>query len=196
LQLSTGNLCRKHIAEQTDIGKQIDFIIKSGKLIDDQLMTDMVDCWLEEVTTTNTTLILDGFPRTVEQVKRFVEMTNSKYPQLEVQVIRLLISDDVAIDRVVTRYVCSNRACQAVFSAKNDSGLGSKKEMVCDYCGSLLGKRTDDTEQVMHNRLQVYRKHESDMLACLQKAHIPVVEFTGEMPIEDVFNTFVDAVIR
>ena len=45
-QLSTGNLCRKHISEQTSIGKQIDFAIKSGKLISDRLMTDMVDEWL------------------------------------------------------------------------------------------------------------------------------------------------------
>ena len=44
-QLSTGNLCRKHIAEQTEIGKQIDFAIKSGKLVSDSLINAMVHDW-------------------------------------------------------------------------------------------------------------------------------------------------------
>jgi adenylate kinase len=196
LQLSTGNLCRKHIAEQTDIGKQIDFIIKSGKLIDDQLITDMVDCWLEEVVKTGSTLILDGFPRTVDQAQRFIQMTNRKYPELRVQIIRLLISDDAAIDRVVSRFVCSNKACQAVFSAKSDSGLVAKRDLTCDYCGSPLCRRSDDTEIVMRNRLQVYRKHEQDMLNCLLDAQTPIKEFQAEVPIEDMFNSFINAVMR
>ena len=58
-------LCRKHIAEQTEIGKQIDFAIKSGKLISDSLITDMVDDWFHENIEMTDTVILDGFPRTV-----------------------------------------------------------------------------------------------------------------------------------
>lgn len=197
VQLSTGNLCRKHIAEQTDLGKQIDFIIKSGKLINDQLITDMVDCWLNEVVETHTTLILDGFPRTIEQVKLFLQMVHDKYPQLELRFVRLLIADEMAIDRLISRYVCSNRACQAVFSANADSGLGSKESMVCDYCGSVLCKRPDDAEtQVMQTRLQVYRKHEQAMLDYLQEMHMPIEAFEADMPVEDMFNGFVKAMIR
>ena len=48
VQLSTGNLCRKHIAEQTEIGKQIDFALKSGKLVSDSLINAMVHDWFEQ----------------------------------------------------------------------------------------------------------------------------------------------------
>ncbi len=60
-QLSTGNLCRKHIAEQTEIGKLIDLALKSGKLISDELITDMVKDWLFEIIDSVDSVILDGF---------------------------------------------------------------------------------------------------------------------------------------
>ncbi len=68
-QLSTGNLCRYHITEQTELGKQIDLAIKSGKLISDGVIVDMVDKALPETFKQSPIVILDGFPRTVAKHK-------------------------------------------------------------------------------------------------------------------------------
>ena len=60
-QLSTGALCRKHISEGTEIGKQIDFAIKSGKLVSDALIVDMVTLWLKECLSQEKGVILRWF---------------------------------------------------------------------------------------------------------------------------------------
>ena len=74
VQLSTGFLCRKHIAAQTTIGRQIDFFIKSGKLVDDSLIVDMVEEWLAEQIDQQRGVILDGFPRSVVQAQALDEI--------------------------------------------------------------------------------------------------------------------------
>ena len=65
-QISTGDLCRAHIANETEIGKKIDFAIKSGKLVDDGLISQMVFEWFSEQKNGPHTVILDGYPRTVQ----------------------------------------------------------------------------------------------------------------------------------
>ena len=84
-QISTGNLCRHHIANATDIGKQIDVIIKAGKLISDELITNMVFDWLGQQVDKFSPIILDGYPRTVNQaialeafVKEFINLVAKK----------------------------------------------------------------------------------------------------------------------
>lgn len=78
-QLSTGNLCRKHISEDTQIGKEIDFIIKSGKLISDELIASMVDAWLTDVVGKEYSLILDGYPRNFTQAQDLLRLIQDKY---------------------------------------------------------------------------------------------------------------------
>src|SRR5438105_2140053 len=74
VQLSTGNLCRKHIAKQTEIGKEIDFAIKSGKLVSDDLITNMVLEWFQKDFDDSHTVILDGYPRTIMQAQAFTKL--------------------------------------------------------------------------------------------------------------------------
>ncbi len=71
--ISTGNLCRKHIAEQTEIGKQIDFAIKSGKLVSDSLIIAMVKNGCLANADQFDAVILDGFPRTIAQAQALHE---------------------------------------------------------------------------------------------------------------------------
>ena len=69
VQISTGNLCRKHIADKTKIGQEIDFAIKSGKLVSDNLITDMIIDWFKHVGDQVRTVVLDSYPRTVAQAQ-------------------------------------------------------------------------------------------------------------------------------
>ena len=74
LHCQQGHLCRQHISQQTEIGKQIDLIIKSGKLISDALVTSMVDEWLDKQVNNSKGIILDGYPRTEQQVKLLFDL--------------------------------------------------------------------------------------------------------------------------
>jgi adenylate kinase len=192
-QLSTGNLCRKHIAEDTHIGKQIDFTIKSGKLISDELITDMVDEWLGQTIKTEKSLILDGFPRNIIQAKSLFSLIRNKYGSLKVKVVRFLISDDVAVSRICNRYICQNKQCQTVYSGCTQSGLLPKKEMQCDICEMPLGRRDDDSRDTVVNRLKVYRDFEKDMLDCLQ-AKNELIEVDMDRPLNEIFDTFKNTV--
>ena len=75
-QISTGDLCRRHIAKQTEIGKSIDFAIKSGKLVSDGLISQMVFDWFRQENIESDVVILDGYPRTVNQAKDFDELAD------------------------------------------------------------------------------------------------------------------------
>lgn len=187
-QLSTGNLCRKHISEQTSIGKEIDFIIRSGKLISDDLVGNMVDQWLADSMHGDFPLILDGFPRNVVQARNLLKMVEEKYRSLKIKIVRFVISDTVAIDRICSRYICQNHTCQMVYSGDMLSGLGPKKALQCDHCAAPLGRRNDDDRETVQGRLKVYRTFEQEMLECLKQHEC--IEVNVERPLEEVFETF------
>ncbi len=192
LQLSTGDLCRKHISEETPIGKEIDFIFKSGKLVSDELVTSMVDCWLADSVENAEALILDGYPRNIMQARSLLELVKTKYPSLKIKVIRFIVSDKVAIDRVCSRYICQNYTCQAVYSGNIQSGLSPKKALECDHCAGQLGRRTDDEYETIKRRLHTYREFEHEMLSYLSGHELIEVhiEVHVERPLEEVFEFF------
>lgn len=189
-QLSTGNLCRKHIAEQTEIGKQIDFAIKSGKLVSDSLVMNMVGDWLNMQIGNVPAVILDGFPRTIAQAKALDGLLQSKNHPMKLNVIRLCIPDERVIDRLGTRYICSNSECQAIYSLGAQSNLVPRKSMTCDKCGHSLMRRKDDEENAIRERLQIYNKHEQDLLNFYRNSHYRLVELNVEKTLPAVFEDF------
>ncbi len=189
-QLSTGNLCRKHIAEQTEIGKQIDFAIKSGKLVSDSLVTGAVEDWLETSIGGARAVILDGFPRTVAQARSLHELIEKKRDSLKLKVVRLSVSDDTVVARLCNRYICANIECQAVYSLGNGSVLHPKVAMICDQCGCSLIRRKDDNEESVKERLKIYHKHEQDLLNFYIQTNQSIAEFNVERPLHDIFEDF------
>ncbi len=189
VQLSTGNLCRKHIAERTEIGKQIDFAIKSGKLVSDALINAMVHDWFKATFQESDNIILDGYPRTVTQAQELHDYLIKTMPHVNVYVVRFTVSDEIVINRICNRLVCQNKDCQEVYSSSPGSRL-PKKDMVCDVCGSPLGRRNDDEIVAARDRLQTYHKHEQDLMNFYKKSKLPVKEFTAERPLEEVFSDF------
>ncbi len=194
-QLSTGNLCRKHIAEQTEIGKQIDFAIKSGKLVSDSLVTGAVEEWLEGSIDDAAAVILDGFPRTVAQAKSLEELLKKKEDSLRLKVVRLFVSDDIVIARLCNRYICSNIECQAVYSLGEGSKLLPKVSMICDHCGHSLIRRKDDNEESVKERLKIYHKHEQDLLNFYADMNHHIAELNVERPLQDLFEDFKKTVV-
>lgn len=190
VKLSTGNLCRKHIEGQSEIGKQIDFAIKSGKLISDALITDMVTQWLGEETQEAHSIILDGFPRTVAQAEGLEKFFSNSKIAFKLIVVRFFVSDETVMSRLNSRYICSNPECQIAYSALKDSHLESKNFMMCDDCLSPLTKRNDDNYDAIKERLMVYHQHENVLLHFYEKQNRFIKEVNVEKPVNQIFDDF------
>jgi adenylate kinase len=186
VQLSTGNLCRKHIAERTEIGTQIDNAIKEGKLISDSLIISMVDGWL--TTQRAEYVILDGYPRTVTQARALRKLMSDKFNEVGLSIVKLAISDKQVIARLTERSVCQNQDCQAVYSTREGSSLAPKHKMTCNKCDGLLVKRADDRIEVIQERLKTYYTYEKDLVNYYMSADIEVKKLEVEKPLVEVFS--------
>lgn len=189
-QLSTGNLCRQHIAQQTEIGKQIDFAIKSGNLISDDLVTSMMEGWLSEVLADTRGIIFDGFPRTVMQARAFYDLLMNKLRTISLTIIKLTVPSDEIIVRLSGRYICINKKCQAVYSLLAGSKLKPKNELVCDDCSQELMRRNDDEEESVRERLKIYYMHEGDLLDFYKQKAYQIIELDGAKSLNVIFEDF------
>lgn len=189
-QLSTGNVCRHHISRQTEIGKQIDFAIKSGKLVSDSLIVSMVADWFDEYLTRCPAVILDGFPRTVPQAQAFTALLNNQFGAMRAQVIQLDISDEGVVQRLCSRFICENNECQAVYSLAPDSALAPKKAEICDVCSGRLARRKDDDEATVRERLAGYHRHERALVDYYKTLGEPIRQLPVEKPLQEVFKDF------
>jgi len=190
IQISTGNLCRKHIAENTKIGQEIDFAIKSGKLVSDDLITHMVIDWFNHVGSKVQTVVLDGYPRTVAQAQAFNQFLRIHFSSVRLKVVRFLLSDEAIIARLSNRYVCQNKNCQAVYSLMAGTRLQPKHIGICDNCGGLVGRRKDDESEAITERLKVYNRHEQELLNFYRNVGQRVYEFQVDQPVQEVFEEF------
>ncbi len=189
-QISTGDLCRQHIAKQTEIGKKIDFIIKSGKLIPNDLVTKMVLEWFFEHDSDDATVILDGYPRTVGQAEAFRTLTQDGTLPVDVVVVKFAIDDEIVVNRLGSRQVCQNKACQAVYSTEPDAGLSTKKQGICDICGHSVGTRKDDMPEVVRNRLRLFHLHEQELLRFYETVGYKIIDIDANEPLNNMFDQF------
>lgn len=188
-QLSTGNLCRKHVSEGTELGKQIDFALKSGTLVSDEVIIDMGCQWIEQEIEGVGALILDGFPRTVVQAAGFLKFFNEKYEQVKLVIVELRVPDREIVERLSTRIVCSNKACQAVFSTRVER-LKSQVPGICDMCSSPLVQRNDDKPEVVSARLATYHQHCEKLTSFYKNAGYVVHVIDGNRGSVEVFESF------
>lgn len=186
VQLSTGNLCRKHIAEKTEIGQKIDAAIRSGELVADHLISSMVDQWLVEQQAQHT--ILDGYPRTVVQAEALKNLLTTKLNSVEVVVVRLSISEEKVVARLSGRMVCSNKDCQAVYSTIKGSAFEPKNVSACNKCSKELVRRVDDEPTAIKDRLKTYYKHEKHLLDYYEGAGLRVKDLSVERSLDQIFN--------
>ena len=150
--ISTGDIFRANIKNQTELGKKVDAIIKSGGLVSDEITCELVKDRLSQDDAKNG-FILDGFPRTIPQAEMFTEICP------DVKVVNFEIEDEIVIKRLSTRRVC--KACGANF---NILTLPPKVEGVCDKCEGELFQRDDDKQESILHRMDVYREQTEPLI--------------------------------
>ncbi len=188
IQLSTGNLCREHIQKQTELGKHIDFIIKSGKLVEDEIILEMIKQWLMHVLKSEAVVILDGFPRTVRQAQLLDEILQDLDTKTQMQIIYFDIDSEKIIDRVLYRAVCTNKKCQHVYSLKPGSDLAPRVSGICDYCGSPLTQRSDDTIESIRHRFDIYYQNEQDIKNYYKDHGCKISIVDADRSVQEIFE--------
>ena len=164
-QVSTGDIFRKNIKEETELGIKANEYIKNGNLVPDEITVPMVASRLEEDDAKNG-VILDGFPRTIAQAEKLDEMLSKKGNKIDL-VINLTTPRDEIIERILTRRVCSNQACKATYNIVMNP---PKQEGICDKCGAKLVQREDDTsEEAIRRRLAIYDEQTSPLVEYYEK---------------------------
>lgn len=189
-KLSTGDLCRQHVHENTEIGRRIDLILKSGKLVEDALIEEMVEQWLAEVINHNSPIIFDGYPRTLEQAKGLNTIFLKKFSFLKFSVVKFALNDKHVMDRLLNRYICKNNSCQAIYSLVVGSALKPKEAMKCDNCAGMLMQRNDDNALVVPERLSIYREYERSALDYYKQQGHLIAELDAANPLPIVFDNF------
>ncbi|MDE2143109.1 MAG: adenylate kinase [Elusimicrobia bacterium] len=144
--LATGDVFRAEIAQGTDLGKKAQDYVKSGKLVPDNIVTEMVAARLDP----KGQFLLDGFPRNIDQAQALDSMLKKAGASVNL-VCSLALPTAEAIRRMSSRRICSN--CAEVY---NTISRPTKVEGVCDKCGGKVIQREDDTETTAAKRLMVF----------------------------------------
>ncbi|MFN8846261.1 MAG: adenylate kinase [Bdellovibrionales bacterium] len=149
LQISTGDLLRTAIKNQTKLGLDAKSYISEGRLVPDELVINLVR---ETLVNIESNFILDGFPRTVVQAEALQKLLDEL--QLKVKAaIFLEVPYNVLLGRLSGRRVC--RSCASVYHVESKPTLAAG---VCDQCGGEVVQREDDKESVIANRLKTYEE--------------------------------------
>ena len=159
-QISTGDIFRKNISEETPLGVEANKYISKGQLVPDEITVPMVEDRLTWDDAKNGA-ILDGFPRTIEQAEKLDKILEKSGKKVDL-VINLVTPKEEIIDRMLTRRVCTNPDCKTTYNIKLSP---SKVEGICDKCGSPLKQRDDDADpEAIRQRLEIYEEKTSPLV--------------------------------
>lgn len=179
--ISTGDMFREAMANETPVGLEAKSYIDKGNLVPDEVTAKLVEERLAKPDTNNG-FILDGFPRTTAQAEMLEDITKRLNKPLT-NVIALDVEESVLVDRLSARFMC--KACGATY---NKFSKKPKVESTCDRCGGHeFYQREDDKPEVVRNRLQVNEKMNAPLRDFYQqKGLLSVVN--GEQSPEKVFE--------
>ncbi len=149
--ISTGDLLRQAVRDDTPLGREVAATIAGGGLVSDQLMSSLVKARLEQPDAARG-FLLDGFPRTIEQA-RFLDAVRP-----DLAVIHIDVPDDEIIRRLSTRRVC--RSCGLTQSVSMDEAVTE----ACPYCGGTLVRREDDNAETVRKRLATYAEQAGPLI--------------------------------
>ena len=149
--ISTGDMLRENVRNNTELGKEAKSYMEAGKLVPDDVINAMVEKRLQEPDCQKGYL-LDGFPRTLVQAEAFSAIAEKIGKPIE-SVIALEVDFEVLKDRITGRRICPK--CGAIYHIRNHP---SKVEGICDNCGSELSQRKDDTVEQLIVRMDEYEK--------------------------------------
>ena len=178
--ISTGDMFRAAMKNGTKLGLLAKSYMEKGALVPDEVTIGIVEERLQEDDCKNG-FLLDGFPRTIAQAEAFDKFLNSNNIKLDAA-LNVDVDASILIRRMVGRRVC--KTCGATYHVEFNP---SKKEGICDNCGSPLIQRPDDTEETAVNRLETYDAQTAPLLDFYAKKNL-LKTVNGDQPLDKVFD--------
>lgn len=186
--ISTGDMLRDAVKNQTAMGLEAKRYMDAGDLVPDSVVIGIVKDRLQQPDTSGG-FLLDGFPRTIPQAEALDE-TLAGIGRGVSKALAILVDDEELVKRLSGRYIC--RECQApfhtVFSPPAVTG-------VCDKCGGELYQRDDDSEATVRNRLAVYSRQTEPLIAYYDSQGV-VARIDGEQSPEKVYADIKESIGR
>ncbi len=185
-QVSSGDLFRDNIKNQTNLGLEAKKYIDRGDLVPDEITIGMVKERLHREDCLGGAL-LDGFPRTIPQAEALDEILEGVGASLAV-VISVAVPEDVLVERASGRRIC--RTCGQSYHLKFDP---PKESGICDEDGGELYQREDDKPETVRQRLAVYQAQTSPLIEFYRARGI-LHEVNGDQTIDDVADDILQVV--
>ena len=199
-QISTGDILRANIAVGTPLGKAAKSRLDQGQLVDDDTVNGMVALRLSEPDTL-VGFILDGYPRTAAQSEyvetllgenRHVSESGSHHGlHLSLVAISIDVDETELLRRITGRRTCA--ACKHIYNIYSHP---PKQDSTCDFDGSPLQQRSDDTEQVFQERMNEYRAKTAEVVRYFSQKAEHFRSINGDQPIEQVHAEILAALYR
>ena len=183
--ISTGDMLREAVKQGTEMGKKAKEYMDKGQLVPDSVIIGVVkerlalpDCKVG--------FLLDGFPRTVPQAEALDETLAGLGIKLD-GVININVPRERIVARLTGRRVC--RSCGATYHVLFNK---PKEEGKCDKCGGELYQRSDDTEQTVNNRLDVYEAQTQPLIDYYNRQGL-ILNINGDQEISGVLKDILAA---
>ena len=178
--ISTGDIFRKNISEETPLGIQAKQYIDNGQLVPDEVTINMVKDRLTWEDCKNGYL-LDGFPRTVAQAEALEAFLNSRDEKIDTALL-IDVPMEFILERMTGRRICGS--CGASYHVKFNP---TKGEGICDVCGSEVVQRKDDREDTVRERLDVYERQTQPLIDFYKEKNL-LSTVDGTKAINEVFE--------
>jgi adenylate kinase len=171
--VSSGDLFRKHLDAETDLGHEAQKYLSRGELVPDEITIQMIE---EHLASGEAGAILDGFPRTAPQAKALRSMEGSN--------VLAVVFIDVPVERLVER-MAGRRVCRKIGHVYHIEYNPPAKEGICDTDGSELYLRDDDKPETVRHRLSVYKEKTAPLIDFYRKQDLLII-INGDQSIEAV----------
>jgi adenylate kinase len=188
-QISTGDLLRANVAQDTALGRTAKEIMGRGELVPDSLVNEMVAVRLQQPDTANG-YILDGFPRTLVQAGWLDGRLAAQAAGQPVVAVSIQVDYNQLLCRITGRRSCP--VCQTIY---NVCFKPPAKDGFCDLDGAALVQRADDTEKVFEERMRAYEALTAPVVEHYRSLG-RFAEVDGDRPIQEIAAGIVAAVER
>lgn len=178
IHISTGDILRENLKGETPLGLKAKKYMDKGELVPDDVVIDMIKDRLKKKDVKKHGFVLDGFPRTYTQAEALNNITKIDY------VVLLKVDEDIIIKRILGRYSCPD--CGEIY---NKYFMKPKIEGVCDECGASIKfeQRSDDNEETLRNRLNVYKENANPILEFYRKkGKVKEVNYENKLTEQEV----------
>jgi len=183
--MSSGDIFRKEIEAETDLGRLAQRYIQHGELVPNGVTIEMMAKRLRDEETRKKGFVLDGFPRTVKQAEALDEILFEMEMGLD-KVISIEVPEETLLSRLTGRMGCTK--CGEIYHSQNKPPM---REGLCDKCNGPLFVRTDDQPQTILERLRVFKETTAPVIGYYETTGT-LLRVDGSVGPEETYQQIVD----